>query len=116
MWGNGNQYHVIIYDEEDKVIMAHAGLYQVEVDGNTVRHLRGEIRGIKQNFIVVDDIFVGDQIKKGDSVKPEWKEKNEKNNKPTKEKKEADRWAGVEVRIKALEDRLAKLEDKQAKT
>lgn len=104
----GNAYHVIIYDNEGKVIRAFQGLVGVEVEGDTVRHLKGEIKGIKHNFIVVDDAHVGVKIKEGTPLKPEWLNKDEKDGKTRKEIRE-------EFRFKELEDRLQKIESILAK-
>ncbi|SFH22877.1 hypothetical protein SAMN05660649_04360 [Desulfotomaculum arcticum] len=109
----GNQYHLIIYSNDKdgpKVLQATNGLWEVEVDGNNVRHKFGEIRDIKHPFVVIDDRYVADKIKKGDAMKPEWMKNDEKPRKIPKAQKEANRMKALEDRLQALEDKLAKLE------
>lgn len=105
----GNAYHLIIHDADGKVIRQINNITEVEVDGNTVRHKKGEIRDIKYPFIVVDDAFVGKKFKKGETIDTEILQNDEKTAKHLKEKK-------LEGRLKALEDRIAKMEGRLPKT
>lgn len=108
----GNEHSLIVYDSNGKVLKSINRILQPEVDGNTVRHLRGQIRGIKHNFAVVDDAHLGQKINKGDAVKPEWVANDAKASRPTKANQEESRFKALESRFRMMEERLAKLEPK----
>ncbi|BAF60356.1 hypothetical protein PTH_2175 [Pelotomaculum thermopropionicum SI] len=96
-------YNLIIH-ENGKVLQFFKGLWDAEVDGNTVRHRYGEVKNIKKDFVLVSDAEVYEAAA-GQDIDPRWLTKDEKQNIKTKEIK-------LEDRLKAIENRLAKIEQK----